>query len=243
MKKLLGIVFLGLLWSNISFSEIIKFNCKDLLASNTNLDQGIAKITYVIDTSNNVFTVEVEASADEKKKFKELYEDGVITKDVFEKASGIATLNTEVLKVNGKTITYRYLHNLESPYVNEFNYEKNYFIDYQIKPNKRPYISCGTKPDEPDEEVYKSLIEKPKKKKIAKKESTNESVETNTLKLKSLNACMKCNLQGADLSRANLREANLKKANLSGANLRGANLNGAIFCNTIMPWGIENSGC
>ena len=48
-------------------------------------------------------------------------------------------------------------------------------------------------------------------------------VATNILKLKSLNACKKCNLQGANLS--------------------GANLSGATLCNTIMPWGIENSGC
>jgi len=235
VKKLLGIVFLGLLWSNISFSEIIKFNCKDI---NTNADQGSAKITYVIDTSNNVFTVEIQYSADEIKKYEEKYKEGVITKDMFEKVSGIVTLNTEVLKVNGKTITYHYSHQ-RPHYVKEFNYEKNYFIDYQINKDlsaKKPYVSCGTKPDEPDEEVYKSLIEKPiivekpKKKKIAKKESTNESVETNTVKkLKSLNACKKCNLQGANLRRAKLIdailiEANLREAKLSDAILFGANL-------------------
>ena len=48
-------------------------------------------------------------------------------------------------------------------------------------------------------------------------------VSTNILKLKSLNACERCNLQEADL--------------------REANLSGAILCNTIMPWGIENPGC
>ena len=253
---------MGLLWSNISFSEIIKFNCKDI---NTNADQGSAKITYVIDTSNNVFTVEIQYSADEIKKYEEKYKEGVITKDMFEKVSGIVTLNTEVLKVNGKTITYHYSHQ-RPHYVKEFNYEKNYFIDYQINKDlsaKKPYVSCGTKPDEPDEEVYKSLIEKPiivekpKKKKIAKKESTeeeknrrlkeeqerkrraddaskiqieNESVETNTVKkLKSLNACKKCNLQGANLRRAKLSdailiEANLREAKLSDAFLFGANL-------------------
>ena len=55
-----------------------------------------------------------------------------------------------------------------------------------------------------------------------------EIVETNTLKLKSLNACRKCNLQGA---------------NLSGADLKNADLSGATLCNTITPWGTDNSGC
>ena len=65
-----------------------------------------------------------------------------------------------------------------------------------------------------------------------------DNVETNTLKLKSLNACEGCNLQGANLSRANLTEADL-----SGANLTEANLSGATLCNTVTPWGVENSGC
>ncbi len=83
-------------------------------------------------------------------------------------------------------------------------------------------------------------------------------VATNTLKLKSLNVCERCNLQGADLRKANLYEANLRGANLKDANLHRANLSGAdlreadlrdadlrgaTLCNTIMPWGIENPGC
>ena len=48
-------------------------------------------------------------------------------------------------------------------------------------------------------------------------------VETNILKLKSINACESCNLQGADLREEFLREATL--------------------CNTTMPWGTDNSGC
>ena len=48
-------------------------------------------------------------------------------------------------------------------------------------------------------------------------------VETNTLKLKTLNACESCNLQVA--------------------NLREADLSGATLCNTITPWGTDNSGC
>ena len=78
-------------------------------------------------------------------------------------------------------------------------------------------------------------------------------VETNTLKLKTLNACESCNLQvanlsGADLSGANLYKADLSgaklyKAYLSGANLKNVDLSGATLCNTITPWGTDNSGC
>ena len=73
-------------------------------------------------------------------------------------------------------------------------------------------------------------------------------VETNTLKLKTLNACESCNLQvanlsGADLSGANLYKADLSGANLSEANLKNVDLSGATLCNTITPWGTDNSGC
>ena len=83
-------------------------------------------------------------------------------------------------------------------------------------------------------------------------------VETNTLKLKTLNACESCNLQVVDLSGADLSGAKLYKADLSGANLHGVNLknvdlseanlknvdlSGATLCNTITPWGTDNSGC
>ena len=65
-----------------------------------------------------------------------------------------------------------------------------------------------------------------------------DNVETNTLKLKALNACEGCNLQGADLS-----EANLSGANLSGAILKNVDLSEVTLCNTITPWGTDNSGC
>ena len=58
-------------------------------------------------------------------------------------------------------------------------------------------------------------------------------VETNILKLKALGTCEGCNLQGADLS----------EADLSGANLKNVDLSGATLCNTITPWGTDNSGC
>jgi len=60
-----------------------------------------------------------------------------------------------------------------------------------------------------------------------------DNVETNTLKLKALNACEKCNLQGAKLN----------GQDLVGANLRGADLSETTLCNTITPWGTDNSGC
>ena len=58
-------------------------------------------------------------------------------------------------------------------------------------------------------------------------------VETNTLKLKTLNACESCNLQVADLS----------GADLSGAILRNAKFATAVLCNTKTPCGIDDSGC
>ena len=58
-------------------------------------------------------------------------------------------------------------------------------------------------------------------------------VETNILKLKALNACEGCNLQGAKLN----------GQDLVGANLRGADLSETTLCNTITPWGTDNSGC
>ena len=48
---------------------------------------------------------------------------------------------------------------------------------------------------------------------------------------------------GANLTGVNFTEANLKRANLSGANLRNASLDGAIFCKTLLPLGIDDSGC
>ena len=54
----------------------------------------------------------------------------------------------------------------------------------------------------------------------------------------------KADLTGANLIRANLNGADLTFANLKGANMKNIrNLDSAIKCNTIMPWGEENSGC
>ena len=68
-------------------------------------------------------------------------------------------------------------------------------------------------------------------------------------RLKTLNACPGCDLTGADLAEVHLEYVNLKGANLAGADLTGVNLKdaysitGAKFCNTMTPWGLDNSGC
>ena len=56
------------------------------------------------------------------------------------------------------------------------------------------------------------------------------------------------NLIGANLTKANLVDvdfsgADLTRANLTGANLTGAKIDKATLCNTITPWGRDNSGC
>ena len=82
--------------------------------------------------------------------------------------------------------------------------------------------------------------------------------DRNLIKLDVTGDCARCNLESANLSekdlfRANLSGTNLEDANLSGADLSGANLENTIlkkfiitntvFCNTKLPWGIDNSGC
>ena len=56
------------------------------------------------------------------------------------------------------------------------------------------------------------------------------------------------NLRGADLTDADLTDADLTFADLTGADLTGAaiknwDITAAIFCKTITPWGVDNSGC
>ena len=56
------------------------------------------------------------------------------------------------------------------------------------------------------------------------------------------------NLIEADLSLSSLKGVNFSQANLTNANLRGAELSnaildGAFLCNTLMPWGVDNSSC
>jgi len=95
-----------------------------------------------------------------------------------------------------------------------------------------------------------------------------QNIDQNVIKLNALNSCQGCvlrntsfigadlnnaslsgaNLIEADLSLANLSgvnfaQANLTNANLMGADLSGAILEGAFLCNTMMPWGLDNSSC
>ena len=78
--------------------------------------------------------------------------------------------------------------------------------------------------------------------------------DTMVKRLKTLNACLGCDLTGADLAEVHLEYVNLKGANLAGADLIKADLTGvnlkdaysitgAKFCNTMTPWGLDNSGC
>ena len=89
--------------------------------------------------------------------------------------------------------------------------------------------------------------------------SAAQADDTMVKRLKTFNACLGCDFTGADLAEvhleyvnlkgANLSNADLWRANLAGADLTGVNLKdaysitGAKFCNTMTPWGLDNSGC
>ena len=57
----------------------------------------------------------------------------------------------------------------------------------------------------------------------------SSEVSENVSRLILTNACMSCNLAGADLSEAHLIGADLREANLQGTDLTSANLEGADF--------------
>ena len=73
------------------------------------------------------------------------------------------------------------------------------------------------------------------------------------MKFKATKECPECDLSGVNSEGANLRGANLNGANLQGAQLQnadftgakieGADMKGAKFCNTKMPWGLDNTHC
>ena len=67
--------------------------------------------------------------------------------------------------------------------------------------------------------------------------------ENNILELKASNSCELCILEGANLGSLDLSKAYLFGADLSGVSLKSTDLSGATFCNTIMPSGVDNSGC
>lgn len=64
----------------------------------------------------------------------------------------------------------------------------------------------------------------------AQPQTLSESIST----LLKTNACMQCDLQGADLSNRDLTDANLEAANLTGANLTNTNLRGANLSFSIL---------
>ncbi|MEC7489816.1 MAG: pentapeptide repeat-containing protein [Pseudomonadota bacterium] len=49
--------------------------------------------------------------------------------------------------------------------------------------------------------------------------------------------------RNTNLAHANLHGADVRGADFTGAQLTGTNLKSAIFCKTIMPWGIANRDC
>jgi len=82
----------------------------------------------------------------------------------------------------------------------------------------------------------------------------NEEVKKSLRKLILTGNCKECpfvgvDISGKDLSHKDLTGANLTEAYLTGTNLEGVNiknirnLDSAIKCQTIMPWGEENSSC
>ena len=112
MKKVLGIVVLGLLWCEHSLSEWIKFNCKGL--------QNIGPreyIVYAINTDDNTLK-QIWKVPGEK-------EESVYVK---------------ILNVNETELTYTYHEG--GNYVYKFDYGKNKSIDYQIKPSLEASINC-----------------------------------------------------------------------------------------------------
>jgi hypothetical protein len=112
MKKLLGIVVLGLLWCNVGVAEILKFNCKNIDPTVKN-----AWIKYTINTDTS-----------------ELIQD-------FKKQSGeLQQAIPNILDITGTVITYEYLD--YANHVFKFDFGKDSFVDYQIKPKREASIRC-----------------------------------------------------------------------------------------------------
>ena len=62
--------------------------------------------------------------------------------------------------------------------------------------------------------------------------------KTHVMRLKATNECPMCDLSGADL-----RGANLRNADFTGAKIEDTDMYSAKFCNTKMPWGLDNTHC
>ena len=92
MKKLLGIVVLGLLWCNVGFAGFFKFDCKSLMG---NQDEYIY-VRYTLDTATKTLNM--------KFRLKEscCRDDGSIIPEHTQNLTFI-----DVIKVNSKSIKYR----------------------------------------------------------------------------------------------------------------------------------------
>ncbi|MBD2459449.1 pentapeptide repeat-containing protein [Oscillatoria sp. FACHB-1407] len=80
-------------------------------------------------------------------------------------------------------------------------------------------------------EGLKSSVQPDLARRTLRGEATDGAIATGAAvqQLLDTNACVQCNLQGADLRGADLDRANLEGANLQGANLQGAQLDGAYL--------------
>ena len=116
MKKLLGIVVLGLLLSGNAKAEILEFDCVPMYKSKT-----ISDVVYFIDTESNEFATEYIYKGEKRRDETFFY-----------------------LNQTGTTITYSYDSNKE--YVYQFDYGQNSFIDRQIKPdNGKAQWKCNSR--------------------------------------------------------------------------------------------------
>ena len=120
MKKLLGILVLGLLLGGNAYAELLSFNCNRIDGSNS-----ATKIKYIFDKKKNELTFDY-------------YRDGERTKS-----------KPNILDIDGTIVTYNFkykdakLKKAFKNYAYQFDYSKDPFIDYQIKPKRKASISCN----------------------------------------------------------------------------------------------------
>ena len=103
----------GLLWCNVGFAQVIKFNCEYSKGST-----GVAK--YIIDTSKK------ELSQDFKSFKGEVFPETKVN----------------VLSYNGTVITYEYFDNDLPGQVFRFDYSGDEFLEYQIAPKRKSSMRC-----------------------------------------------------------------------------------------------------
>ena len=72
----------------------------------------------------------------------------------------------------------------------------------------------------------------------------NQEMQSDNIENKKLASPDSINIILMDELHRRKKAANLTEANLKGANMKNIrNLDSVIKCNTIMPWGEDNSGC